>query len=616
MKRQSIISMLAVAAMAMFVVSCSTDDDWTGSNSYEYETADGRYSNPSSGSSSVPATALTNNLSSFDVALDTSVLIETDNIDSEDEDYIENNSFDQTVKIVFSDNNATISGAADGIAVSVAGSDVVVNSTVKNIAYELSGSTTDGSLKIYSEKKFALRLNGVSITNPTGAAINIQSGKRAYVVLVDGTENTLTDGKSYTDVVEGEDMKGTFFSEGELLFSGSGTLSVNANCKAGIASDDYVLFRPGNNVNVKSTSGNGVKANDAVLVRGGVLNIEVTGLAKKGISSDGYVQIDGGRTTILTSGGGDYDEDDRDATAAAGVKCDSIFRINNGELYIKSTGAGGKGISADQDIEINGGIIHVITTGKKYTYSNSSTSPKGIKSDKKLTVNGGEVMVRTTGGEGAEGIESKGTLDINAGSVAVYSYDDCINSKQAMTISGGYVYTYATNNDGIDSNGALTIKGGLVIAIGATQPEDGFDCDQNSFTISGGTVIGIGGGTSAPSENTAKQPVAIVGVSSLSAGNYLTLDTNGGSNVFAFLVPRSYNQATILLSSPSMQKGGSYVLSTGATVQASGNDFYGYQSNATASGGSALANLSLSSMLTTSNYSGGMGGMGGGGRRW
>ena len=273
--------------MAMFVVSCSTDDDWTGSNSYEYETADGRYSNPSSGSSSVPATALTNNLSSFDVALDTSVLIETDNVDSEDEDYIENNSFDQTVKIVFSDNNATISGAADGITVSVAGSDVVVNSTVKNIAYELSGSTTDGSLKIYSEKKFALRLNGVSITNPTGAAINIQSGKRAYVVLVDGTENTLTDGKSYTDVVEGEDMKGTFFSEGELLFSGSGTLSVNANCKAGIASDDYVLFRPGNNVNVKSTSGNGVKANDAVLVRGGVLNIEVTGLAKKGISSDG-----------------------------------------------------------------------------------------------------------------------------------------------------------------------------------------------------------------------------------------------------------------------------------------------------------------------------------------
>jgi len=597
----------------VLLMACSSGNDWF--DDYEQAMMPGDTSGgmmPGGDQTAAGGTALTGDLSSFDVAIDKTALSETGiSVSSDDEDCVENFTPSTTIKIAYNGSSASVSGTADGVTVTTNGAHVTVQSTVKDMAYEVSGTTTDGSLKIYSEKKFMLTLNGVNITNPTGAAINSQCKKRNYVVLADGTENTLTDGSSYT-TVEGEDMKATLFSEGQLLFSGSGSLTVNANCKNGICSDDYIVFRPGNNVYVKAAKSNCVKSNDGIWVRGGVINLETAGTASKGMNTDGYVQIDGGRVTAITTGGGEYDDEDQDVNGAAGVKCDSIFVMNGGELLLKSTGAGGKGISTDQNLTINGGTIKVITTGKKYTYGSLDTSPKGIKSDTNLTINGGEVMVRCLGGEGSEGIESKATLSINSGSVAVYTYDDPINAKSALNVSGGYVYTYATNNDGIDSNGSIHISGGVVIACGTTQPEAGFDCDQNTFTITGGTLIGIGGTTSTPSSSTTKQATAVVGVSSLTSGQYLTLASSDGTNIFAFQLPRSYQQATLLVSSPSMKTGSSYTFSSGASVSDTSSAFYGYISNAKTSGGSTIATFTQSSTVTTSNFNGGMGGNPGG----
>ena len=591
------------------MAGCSTDNDsWDTGNGGNNGNADGSTTYSSSIS----------DLRSFDIAIDTTALSETETIPTdgdEAEDYIENNTFSNEVHIAFNGTTATSSGSVDGVTVTINGADVTVTSTVKKVRYIVSGTTADGFLKIYSDYKFALELNGVNITNPDGAAINIQSKKRGYIVLADGTVNTLTDGTSYADQTDDEDMKACFFSEGKMLFSGKGSLRVYANCKAGIRSDDCVTFRPGNNVYVKATAGNAVKGNDAIYIKGGVINVETSATASKGLSSDGLVQIDGGRTIALTTGTGEYDSDEQDVTGCAGVKADSIFVMNGGALYCKSTGAGGKGISADQTLTVNGGTIKVVTTGKQYVYGSLDASPKGIKSKGAMYLNGGTIMVRCTGGEDAEGIESKSTLDISGGNIMAYCYDDAINSANAMTISGGNVFAMGTNNDGIDSNSTLTITGGLVVACGTTQPEDGFDCDENTFTITGGTVIGIGGGTSTPTSGTTTQPVVIFGGSSISSGQYLTVADSEGNNIFAFNVPRDYSQQgyTLLLSSPKMTKGNSYTLSSGATVSG-GTSFCGYTADATVSGGSSLATLSLSQTVNTYNYNGSTnGGMNGGG---
>lgn len=70
-------------------------------------------------------------------------------------------------------------------------------------------------------------------------------GKKVTVNLTEGTINTLTDGKKYADSGS-EDMKGCFFSEGQLIFNGEGALYVQGNKKHGICSDDYLLVNSGN----------------------------------------------------------------------------------------------------------------------------------------------------------------------------------------------------------------------------------------------------------------------------------------------------------------------------------------------------------------------------------
>ena len=553
-----------------------------------------------------------------DIEFDTSYLDEgTETVPADDNDYVENSTFSHAVYVVYNGSSATVTDADGVVTQSVSGADVTITSSTKEVEYILSGSSDDGSFKLYSDYKHKVTLNGLTLTNPTGAAINDQSSKSMYVVLASGTENTLTDGSSYDDSGE-EDMKGTLFSEGQIIFSGNGMLTVNANCKNGIVSDDYIIFRPGNVINIVSSVSNGVKVNDAVTVRGGVLNIGVTTAGTKGINSEGTVTIEGGRTTILTYGGTVIE--DSDTKSCAGIKSDGEFVMTDGELNIQSSGAGGKGINGDTYITISGGTVNVITTGKQYVSGKYDSSPKGIKGDSAVTISGGEVYVTCSGGDGAEGIESKSTITISGGDVVVNSYDDAINASTKITISGGRVYACATNNDGIDSNGTLYITGGTVMAFGTSTPEGPFDCDNSTFAITGGTVIGLGGESSVPTTSATKQPVILLGGKSYSNGTYVSLFNSSGSSIFSFKVPRSYTSCVLVVSSPSMSVGSSYTIKSGVTVSG-GSSWQGFSEDATVSGGSTLQTVSVSSYVTTSgttSSSTGLGGMGpsGFGGRW
>jgi hypothetical protein len=607
---KSNLNLFLVAAFTLVAAACSSgSSDWD--DMMDNQSGGSTASGGSSSSSSTPTTA--GDLTTFDIAVDSTALTETETVPSDNEDYIENNTFSSVINIKYSGTSATVSGTADGVTVTTNGANVSVASTAKNVAYVLSGSTSNGSFKVQSsDKKFEIKLNGVSITNPTGAAINSQSGKRAYIVVADGTSNYLTDGTSYT-IPDKEDMKGTIFSEGELLFSGSGKLRISANAKAGISSDDYVMFRPGNNIYVKASAGNAIKGNDAIIIKGGVINVETSAAASKGISSDGYVEMDGGRVTAITTGTGEYDSDEKDVSGCSGVKSDSTFTMNGGELLCKSTGKGGKGISSDQQMIFNGGTVKVITTGTTYTYGNLDTKAKGIKSDGALAINGGSIMVRATGDSGSEGIESKSTLTINGGSTEVYAYDDAINSASHMYIKNGYIYTFAINNDGLDANGNLYIQGGTTVAYGTSNPECGLDANEEGgyhLIITGGTVIGIGGGTSYPNSSST-QPSIVYG-GSVSSGTTIAVNDSKSNNILSLKMGRSYNgTACFLISSPSLTKGSKYTIYTGAT--ATGTDWHGMITGATISseGTSAATISSLSSPYSSAGSS--SGGMGGGG---
>lgn len=587
MKKVLIYAMYVIPLVMM--TCCSAEDPFSDF---------GDYNGPNWNNGGVPvnngngSSTTTGELVSFSVNIDETTEAPS-NIAGEyfpdEEDALENNSFKTEVNIDLSNPAAK---TENGVEISVNGGHITANhGSTKSICYVVSGTTNNGSFTVVGDKKYAVKLNGVSITNPDSAALNLLSGKRAYIILADGTTNTLTDGT-------GGSQKGALYCKGKLLFNGCGKLKVTGNTNNGIHSADYIVFRKGNNVYVKSAANHGIKANDGIYINGGILNVEVSAAAAKGINCESHIIVNGGRTTVLTTGDGTYDTEDKEAKGAAGIKADSTFTINAGELWLKSTGSGGKGINVDMDANFCGGSVYVITEGGQFSSNNDTSSPKGIKVDGNINISGGKIWVRTSGYNG-EGIETKKELTITGGEVACYAYDDAINSKGNMTISGGYVYAHGQNNDGLDANGNCYIKGGVVYAICSGQPEVAIDANTEGgykLYVTGGTIIAIGG-----LESGAQLTQSCYQASSWSAKTWYSL--SDGTNTFSFMTPEGGGSG-IVVSSASQP-----TLLTGISVNG-GTSYFGGLGvvGGTVNGGSSV---SLSSYTGGVSMGGGPGGPGG-----
>jgi len=254
------------------------------------------------------------------------------------------------------------------------------------VKFVVRGKTSDGSLKFYGDKRFQVYLDGADITNPQGAAINNQGSKSFYVVLADGSTNTLRDGSNYAMVAD-EDQKAALFSEGQMIFSGKGTLNVYAVGRGGIRSDDYIRIRPGVKLYVNSSALDGLRANDGIMVDGGVVNIEATGAGAKGVRSGGVMTVNGGRMIAISAGDTRIGLDDEgvvDTTACAALYCDSLITVKAGTLKFKATGDGGKGVNSKGNLLVQGGTLMAVATG-----TNVIKKAKGVKLDADLQISGG-----------------------------------------------------------------------------------------------------------------------------------------------------------------------------------------------------------------------------------
>ena len=482
-------------------------------------------------------------------------IVAIDPITSEDDD-ITNTEFTQTVYVAYSlTEDASVTGTNDDFTVTVNGNDVtIVYSGDEYVMYELSGFTNKGFFKLYSAKKQGITLNEVNITNPNGAAINVQGtvsepnkGKRTFIVINGG--NALFDGETYSNTPSGEDEKATLFSEGQLIIDGNGTLTVGAFGKSGIISDDYIVIQSGN------------------------INISV--------SASVY-----------------YDSDEAEYKSPAAIKANDYFSIKGGSLIVSSSGTGSKGISCDGNGYFSGGNVSVTVSGSNYGSSggwggssSDSKSAKGMKFDGNLYFSGSQVYVNC---RSHEGIEAKGTLTVSGGEIYSASIaDDAINSGGDFTISGGYVCGYSSGNDGLDANGNFYIKGGVVYAIGSSSPEVAVDANsEGGYTLylTGGTLIAVGG-----LENGSSLTQSCYSASSWMANTWYAL--TAGSETYAFMTPTSGGTPLVVsgASTPTLQSG---VTVSGGTSHFETMLYTG----ATVSGGSSVS---------LSSYTGGNGGGGG-----
>ena len=171
MKTSAIIRTVLLLSVLLFPMSCAGDDILF----FDEELINENNNNPQPQTQTNTTETPSETSSETTTQIDEEIpQIETSGED--DEDNVANTTFAKTITISFSGASASVDGDADGFA-TVSGAHVTINNTGKeNIIYKLTGSTTDGSFKLYSSKKQAILLSGVSITNPSGAAINNQSG--------------------------------------------------------------------------------------------------------------------------------------------------------------------------------------------------------------------------------------------------------------------------------------------------------------------------------------------------------------------------------------------------------------------------------------------------------
>ena len=585
-KKMMPVMLLVVMTMMTMTTACSSDDPLSN-DSIIYGDDNDSSEGSSSGSSS---TGTYSEMNTFTIAIDKTTAEPASAATAqypEDGDALNTNNFGTIVNIDISN---PVDPAVDGVSVTIDGHNVTVNhGSTEGVCYVVTGTTTDGSLIVKGDASFELNLSNANITSATTTAIDLESKGNAYLV-VSGT-NKLTDGAT-------EDHKGTLYSKGKLLISGDGSLDIYGTYKNGIHGKSNIVIDKGVNLYVKSTENNGIKAGDDMFINGGIINVEVSADGSKAINGDADVTINGGRTTVIATGNGTWEVDETltyggDTKAAAGIGSDGIFYMNGGELYAKATGSGGKGVKADLEGYITGGKIRIITEGGLY-YSNGSTeshnytgntdnlpaaytsSPKGMKIGTKeedgtttttygvLQISGGDIMIRTSGNN-AEGIESKGTFDVNGGTVLVYAHDDALNSTGDMTFTGGTVVAVGTNNDAIDANGNMNIKGGTIIACGANGAEAGIDInEQKKLYITGGYLFAIGGRVDGNLGSTTQGIITTTG--SVSA-NSTVIISNSSKTLYTFTMPPvTYSgNNTIIISTPDLTSGNSYTVKTSST---------------------------------------------------
>lgn len=403
---------------------------------------------------------------------------------------------DSTIFISYNDTTVSVINpyANQGILVHVQGANVIVNSSggLSDISYVLSGSTSNGKFKIYSDKKFNLKLNNVQITNPSGSAINIQSTKKITVHLIDSTNNILTDGLNYSPPPNNEEEDAAFYSEGQLIFTGSGSLIINGigNDKHGLCSDDYIEINNGN-IKINSAKKDGINSNDGFFMKGGKLNISSLGDGIDAGTSE--IQITNGDITILSS------VQDKDA-----IKSNSNIKISGGVFNITVQGNSSKAINSNQSVYITGGEIRINTSGNvALQASGSGFNPSyctAIKASYDVIIDSCNIIINTTG-QGGRGISADKNVFINSGTISITS------TGHGNTYTNSLGQTDAYTGPCINLNGRMIIGSGQITLIHSGRGGKGISSDSK---------IIIGNSTSSPLINITTSGQSIL----ISTNNY------------------------------------------------------------------------------------------------
>ena len=296
----------------------------------------------------------------------------------------------------------------DSDAVSIDGSRITL---LDEGTYLVSGALTDGQIVVDAgdTDKVQIVLASASLTCADSAAIYSKSADKVFLTLAEGTENTLTNGGSYT-AIDKNNIDSVVFSKTDLTLNGSGSLTIDAQ------------------------AGHGVVSKDERTITGGTFTVDSVDDC---LHSGGALAVTGG-TFTLSSG------DDA-------IHSDDAVTIRAGEFSIPYCYEGVEGLS----VTVEGAAFDVIAHDDGFNAAGGADSsgfggrdePFAASEDSFITVNGGTITVVSDG----DCLDSNGDLTVNGGTLDLTCNG---NGNTALDCSGSYTNNggSVTTNDGSETN--------------------------------------------------------------------------------------------------------------------------------------------------------------------
>lgn len=554
-----------------------------------------------------------------------------------------------------------------GTNITVKGSGVTVNKNKVTITaagtYSIKGTLADGQIIVNAgnEDKVYIILNGVKINCSDSAPVYVMNSKKTVISLADNTKNTIASAAAASET----EPDAAIFSKDDLIFTGTGALSVKADNNMGIISKDDLKIENGN-ITVES-AGDGIKGKDSVVITDGSITVNAgeDGIAANNDTDDtkGYVLIEGGKINItagqdgiqgetnvlvktadisINSGGGSKNSSTQADWGQWGQPNDGDAAANNSSTEETPSA---KAVKAGVNIVIEGGTFNIDSSDDAVHSNNNivisggtfkiSSGDDGMHSDSTLTINNGTIDILKS----YEGIESE-TITVNKGDISVTANDDGFNAAGGndssstsgrpgqngfsggkgkdggnessgsglINFNGGYI-TVDASGDGIDSNGSINMTGGTVIANGPTNNGNGTLDYNGTFKLTGGVLVAAGssGMAQAPSDTSTENSVKI-NLTNQSAGTIVHIESSDGKEILTFAPSKQYS--SVVVSSKELKTGQTYKVYVGGSSSSKPVD--GVYTAGTYTKGQEAGSFTISGVISEVTQSGASAGNGSG----
>ena len=512
--------------------------------------------------------------------------------------------------------------------------------------YSFSGEISP--IKITAKKNSVIYLffNGVTISNNEGIALSSENKVVVYLVLQDGSVNTITNDYEDTNAVH---------IKGDLHILGNGTLNIESKQKNGLKTSKD-LYITGEQLTLNVTGENhaiaarSLVANDAtinVVAKGkDGIQLEVDSDATEFTTEQGYAKLTNVKFTADTYGDG--------------IQANTFAYISGGTYNITTHGEFVQYSTANlQTYELETDDFKYVKSGDTYkrvakdeirslnsNYYALAQSVKGIKISEIEVTDDNDVTTSITNGDYDIYIAHGAKITVNSTDDCIHSnygdvsvvesnlylstYDDGVHADYDLDVTNSHIEVSASyeglegavvtidgedsslviyaSDDGVNAASDYSNTNNIYIKNGYVRvyaSGDGLDANTGLY-FQGGTVIVEGPGSGngsldaekvyfqggtvfACSTNgmresmTATQNAFIYQGSTLSAGSNISIVDSNGNTLYTYSLKQSCTQ--IIFSHPSLALNGTYKIMNGSTTVATINQTSALTTVGSSSGG-------------------------------